>query len=54
MPNWVYQTLIVFEGNPKEVWDAIRGDESLFDFNRLIPMPSKSSTGTHGRWSIGR
>lgn len=41
MPNWVYQTLIVFEGNPKEVWDAIKGDESLFDFNRLIPMPEE-------------
>jgi len=39
MPNWVHQTLIVTEGNPDDVFEFIRSDDSLFDFNKLIPMP---------------
>jgi hypothetical protein len=39
MPNWVHQTLMVTEGNPDDVFEFIRSGNSLFDFNKLIPMP---------------
>jgi hypothetical protein len=45
MPNWVHNTLIVTKGDPKQVWDAVRGRRNddcgtPFTFNRLIPMPA--------------
>jgi hypothetical protein len=54
MPNWVLNTLIVREGDPQQVWNAIRGrrdgdHDNIFSFNRLIPMPTdiRNSEG-HG------
>jgi hypothetical protein len=46
MPNWVSNTLRIVEGNPQEVWDAIRSDKSLCDFNRLIRMPQELARST--------
>jgi hypothetical protein len=37
MANWVDNTLVVTKGDPKVVWDAIKGEETLFDFNRIVP-----------------
>lgn len=39
MSNWIENCLIITKGDPAVVWDAIRGENSPFDFNRLIPMP---------------
>jgi len=39
MPNWVRNTLEVIKGDAKEIFDFVRSDESVFDFNNLIPMP---------------
>jgi hypothetical protein len=39
LPNWVDHYLTVTKGDPKLVWEAIRGTDTLFDFNRLIPQP---------------
>lgn len=39
MPNWCRNTLIITKGEPTVVFDAIRTESSLFDFNALIPMP---------------
>jgi hypothetical protein len=39
MPNWVSNTLEVIKGDPKEVFEFVRSEKSLFDFNKLIPMP---------------
>ena len=39
MPNWVSNTLEVIKGDAKEIFDFVRSDESVFDFNNLIPMP---------------
>lgn len=41
MPNWVYNMLVVVKGDPAEVLDAIKGENLVFDFNRLIPMPKE-------------
>jgi hypothetical protein len=40
MPNWVTNYLQIKKGDPQQVWDAIRGEEDAFDYNRLIPQPS--------------
>jgi hypothetical protein len=39
MPNWCRNTLIITKGEPKPVFDAVRTESSLFDFNSLIPLP---------------
>jgi hypothetical protein len=39
MSNWIENELTITKGDPAVLWDAIRGDNSPFDFNRLIPMP---------------
>jgi hypothetical protein len=39
MPNWVRNTLAVIKGDPKELFEFIRTDKSVFDFNKLIPVP---------------
>jgi len=39
MPNWVINTLKVIVGDPKEVFEFVRSEQSVFDFNTLIPMP---------------
>jgi hypothetical protein len=33
--------MIITKGDSQEVWDAIRSEESLFDFEKLVPMPSE-------------
>ena len=43
MPNWV-QTSIYLSGeeeNIKKVLELVKSEESEFDFNKLIPMPSE-------------
>src|SRR2546428_4191347 len=39
MPNWVYNTLTVTKGDPREVFEFVHSAESIFDFNKIIPMP---------------
>ena len=39
MPNWVKNTLKIIKGDPQEVFAKIRTEESVFDFNTLVPMP---------------
>lgn len=39
MPNWVSNTLRVIKGDAKEIFDFVRTEKSVFDFNKLIPMP---------------
>jgi hypothetical protein len=39
MPNWVNNTLKVIKGDPKEVFELVRTEESVVDFNTLVPMP---------------
>ena len=39
MPNWVSNTLRVIKGDPKEIFDFVRTEKSVFDFNTLVPMP---------------
>jgi hypothetical protein len=39
MPNWVSNTLRIIKGDPKEVFEFVRTEESVFDFNTLVPMP---------------
>jgi hypothetical protein len=48
MPNWVHQTLTVTEGNADELFEYIRSEPSLFDFDKLIPVPEalKGKSGT--------
>jgi len=41
MPNWVHQTMTITKGDPQEVWDTIRSDGNLFDFDKLVPMPEE-------------
>ena len=39
MPNWVVNTLKVINGDPQEIFEFVRTEKSVFDFNNLIPMP---------------
>jgi hypothetical protein len=39
MPNWVNNTLSIIKGDPKEVFEFVRTEQSVFDFNTLVPMP---------------
>jgi Ferredoxin-like domain in Api92-like protein len=41
MPNWVNNTLKVIKGDPKEIFEFVRTEESVFDFNTLVPMPEQ-------------
>jgi hypothetical protein len=55
MPNWVRQIMTVVNGDPQEVWDTICGEEKLFDFDKLVPMPkevkeSKEMVGSFPAW----
>jgi hypothetical protein len=38
MPNWVDNMLRIIKGDPKEMFEFIRSEESLFDFNNVVPM----------------
>jgi|HubBroStandDraft_1064217.scaffolds.fasta_scaffold53145_2 hypothetical protein len=39
MPNRVINTLEVIRGDPREIFELVRTEKSVFDFNNLIPMP---------------
>jgi hypothetical protein len=39
MPNWVVNTLKVIKGDPREIFEFVRSERSVIDFNKLIPMP---------------
>jgi hypothetical protein len=39
MPNEVFNKLRVIKGDPKEVFEFIRTQESILDFNNIVPMP---------------
>jgi hypothetical protein len=41
MANYVRNTLRVVEGDPKEVFDTLRTERSVIDFQQLIPMPEQ-------------
>jgi len=41
MPNWVSNTLKVIKGDPKEIFEFVRTEKSVFDFNTLVPMPEQ-------------
>jgi hypothetical protein len=41
MPNFVDNTLRVVMGDPKEVFEFIRSEESIVDLNNVIPMPAR-------------
>ena len=50
MPNWVVNK-VEFSGeqeNINKVLDAIKGDDRLFDFEKLIPMPENIFRGPVG------
>lgn len=52
MPNYIKNRLTI-SGNAKEVFSFINGDDSIFDFNKIIPMPKEldieeSSMGDDG------
>ncbi len=48
MPNWVYNTLKVIKGDPQEVFAFVRTEESVFDFNTLVPQPEGLYRGSLG------
>lgn len=48
MPNWVYNTLRVINGDPQEVFAFVRSEESMFDFNTLVPQPEGLYHGSLG------
>jgi hypothetical protein len=39
MPNQVINTRKVMKGDPREIFEFVRTEKSVFDFNNLIPMP---------------
>ena len=41
MPNYVKNTVTVQHKNPKEIMEAMDGDDGAFDFNNLVPMPDE-------------
>jgi len=53
MANYVCSTLRVVEGDPQQIFDAVRTDQSVIDFQQLVPMPeniknSKEKVYWHG------
>jgi len=41
MPNWVKNVLKVIKGDAKEIFEFVRSEKSVFDFNTLVPMPEQ-------------
>jgi Ferredoxin-like domain in Api92-like protein len=41
MANYVQNTLRVVNGDPKEVFDVIRSERTIFDFRKLVPVPDE-------------
>lgn len=41
MPNWCECDLFITGKKVPEVLTAIKGDDTLFDFNKIIPMPAE-------------
>lgn len=52
MPNWTSNSIYA-EGSPQQIsefLEAIRGEDSVIDFNRIIPMPEilkNTASGSH-------
>jgi hypothetical protein len=44
MANYVQNRLRVVEGDPKEVFAATRGERTIFDFRKLVPVPDEIAT----------
>lgn len=54
MPNYI-QNILRFEGDDKEIkrlFEAIKGDNTVFDFNRVIPMPQELNIESSSKQSI--
>jgi hypothetical protein len=55
MSKWCRNLIEVSKGDAKEVFDSIRGADSLFDFNQLIPMPTdveNSDDDAYENWCV--
>lgn len=54
MPNWVSNTICVEGGkaNLKAFLEAVKGTATIFDFNRIIPMPELLKHTGCGRRTI--
>jgi hypothetical protein len=46
MANYMRNTLRVVEGDPQEVFGAVRSERSVIDFQQLIPMPANIMNST--------
>ena len=46
MANYIRNTLRIVEGDPKQVFDAVRTERSVIDFQQLIPMPEHIMNST--------
>lgn len=54
MPNWTYNTIRV-DGTPRRIkafLKSVKGENGVFDFNRLIPMPEFLEHTRSGRATI--
>jgi hypothetical protein len=52
MPNWVYNTITI-EGTPeqvKEIAEYVKSDDSVFDFNKIIPAPEGCENDSDFDW----
>ena len=47
MPNWVYNTVTV-EKNCDEIFDFIKGEHGVIDFEKIVPMPKTVFKGNLG------
>ena len=55
MPNYV-KNILSFDGDPDQVsrlFSAIKGENGLMDFNKLIPMPSELDIEAGSRTDAG-
>lgn len=39
MPNYVQNKIYITSPHLEQVWEAIKGPDSVLDFNRILPMP---------------
>ena len=39
MPNYVQNKMTITSPHIEQLWEAIKGKDSLLDFNRILPMP---------------
>jgi hypothetical protein len=48
MPNWCENDLYIYGGRRHDIVEAIRGDEAVIDFEKIIPMPDGLKETTKG------